>query len=288
MAYSKSVFVGNIRAVSVSDSDVNAVRELIISSLAGELKIQIAETEKDSDYSIKGNLVKLGDAYSLTLIKTKESQEIFRSTMKSALMSDMDVVINRLLRSIDEETSVEKNSTVKDVTYDEEKNQRRRKDVLSQWVIGIGPTTTSNLNIDGKSTLWHMGYNYEVDFDWDMHLGLDWLTTHEKNENDAYFTSLNFGLNYYLSRSNFSPYIDFHLGYGASTASTGCNTNALLCTSKDKASGWLGGAGIGFRLFRTSKSNFAIILRGSYLGTETEVSQKKPGVLSLMITGFIH
>lgn len=287
-AWAGSVYVGSIKGISVPDSDVNAVEELVRSSIAGDLKHKIVDAAGTADYSVSGKLVKLGEAYSLTLVKTKGSDEVFRATLKSSMMSDMDVVVRRLVRAIDDEVSVEKSATVKDVTYDEENNQRRRKEVLSQGVFAIGPASTSNLNVSGQTTLWHFGYNYEIDYDWDMHVGLDWLTTHRRSENDAYYAGLNFGVNHYFSQGTFSPFIEGNLGYGMAVASTGCETNSLLCSSKDKASGWLGGLGIGIRFFRTSKTNFAFILRGSYLGNETEVTGRSPSVGSLMVVGYFH
>jgi hypothetical protein len=283
-----SVYVGSIKGISVPETDVSTVEELVRTAVAGDLHHKIIDSSNEADYSVSGKLVKLGEAYSLTLVKTKGSDEVFRATLKSSMMSDMDVVVGRLVRAIDEEVSVEKNVTVKDVTYDEENNQRRRKEVISQGIFSVGPASTSNMNVSGQATLWNLGYNYEVDFDWDMHVDFDWLTTHRRSENDAYYAALNFGLNYYLTRGNFAPFIDAHLGYGGAIASTGCASNSLLCSSKDKASGWLGGLGVGFRFFRTSKTNFAVIVRGSYLGNETEVTKKSPSVGSLMIVGYFH
>lgn len=283
-----NVYVGSIKGISVNEADVKTVEELVKTSVAGDLKHKLVESSSEADYSLSGKLVKLGEAYSLTLVKTKGSEEIYRSTMKSAMMSDMDVVVSRIVRSVDEEVSVEKNASVKDVTYEEENNQRRRKEVLSQGEFAVGPATTSNLNVSGQTTLWTFGYNYELEYDWDMNVGLDWLTTHRPSEDDAYFMALNFGVKYYLTRSNVSPFIEGHLGYGVAIASSGCSSGSLLCSSRDRASGWLGGAGIGVRFFRTSKSNFAFVLRGSQLTEKTDVSHKAPAVASIMIVGYFH
>lgn len=286
--WAESVYVESVKGISVSEADVNAVEELIKSSVAGDLKHKLVESISDSDYRVQGKLVKLGEAYSLTLIKIVGSEERYRSTLKSSMMSEMDVVIKRLVRSIDSETSVEKNGTVKDVTFEEESSLRRRKEVLSQAVFAIGPATTSHLNVKGQTMLWNLGYNYEIDYDWDMHVDFDWLTTHRQVENDAYFAALNFGVNHYFSSSNMSPFIEAHIGYGMAVASTGCSSNSLICSSKDRTSGWLGGLGLGIRFFRTSKTNFAFVLRSSFMGSETEVTKRSPSVGSIMIVGYFN
>ncbi len=288
VASAKSVYVGTIKGVSVSEGDLAAVEELIRTAVAESLKHRVANAAADADYAISGRLVKLGEAYTLTLIKTKNNDEVFRSSLKSSMMSDMDVVVGRLVRAIEDETKADENASVKDVTFDEERNQRRRRDVLSQWVFAVGPATTSNLNIEGSSILWNFGYNYEIDYDWDMHLDLDWLTTQRASENDAYFTGLNFGLNHYFTSDNHGPFVEGHLGYGMAIASTGCSSQALICSSKDRASGWLAGLGLGYRFFRTAKTNFAVMARGSVLGDETDISGERPAMGSLMLVGFFH
>lgn len=282
------VYVGAIKPISVSEEDAATIEELIKTSVIEDLKNSLATNASDSDYAISGRLVKLGEAYSLTLIKEKDSHEVFRTSLKASLMSDMDVVVKRLVRAIDNEESADKNAKVKDVTLDEEKNQRRRKEVLSQMTFAVGPASTRDMNVDGQSILWNLGYNYEVDYDWDMHLDLDWFTTNKRSEADAYYLALNFGLNYYFTEGNTSPFIEAHLGYGTATASTGCSNSALICSSKDRATGWIVGAGLGLRFFRTSNTNFGLVLRTSMLTNETDISGKRPVVGSLMLIGYFH
>lgn len=282
------VFVGTIKPISVAEDDAATIAELIKTSVIEDLKNSLANSSSESDYSISGRLVKLGDAYSLTLIKETNSQEVFRTSLKASQMSDMDVVVRRLVRAIDNEESADKNAKVKDVTLDEEKNQRRRKDVLSQMTFAVGPATTRDMNVEGQAILWNLGYNYEIDFDWDMHLDLDWITTNKRSESDASYLALNFGINHYFTESNTSPFIEGHLGYGTAMASTGCSSSALICSSKDRATGWIVGLGLGLRFFRTSNTNFGLVLRTSMLTDETEISKNRPMVSSLMLIGYFH
>lgn len=287
MAKSK-VYVGAIKPISVSEGDAATIEELIKTSVVEDLKNSLTANTSDSDYVISGRLVKLGEAYSLTLIKEKDSHEVFRTSLKASLMSDMDVVVRRLVRAVDNEEAADKNAKVKDVTLDEETNQRRRKEVLSQMTFAVGPASTRDMNVDGQSILWNLGYNYEVDFDWDMHLDLDWLTTNKRSESDAHYLALNFGINHYFTESNTSPFIEAHLGYGSAAASTGCPRSSLICSSKDRATGWILGAGLGVRFFRTSNTNFGVVLRSSMLTNETEISGKRPVVGSLILIGYFH
>ena len=286
--WAAKVYVGMVQGISVGDEDVLTVQELIRSSVSSDVNHILLPSAGSADYVITGRLVRLGEAYSLTLIKTKGNAEVFRATLKAAMMSDMDVVVTRLVRSIDGEVAPDKSLTVKEVTVHEQRDERRRRPVLSQVTFGLGPSMTSNLNIGGTSNLWSLGYNYELDFLWDMHVDVDWLTTHARTDNDAYFASLNFGVNYYLSEQNYSPFLEGHVGYGGAIASLGCNTGALFCSSKDQASGWLLGAGLGFRFFRTSESNFAILLRGSYLMDQTSITGEYPAIGSVMLIGYFH
>lgn len=282
------VFVGSIKPISVAEGDAATIEELIKTSVIEDLKNRLVSNSSESDYAISGRLVKLGEAYSLTLIKEKNSNEVFRTSLKASLISDMDVVVRRLVRAIDNEESADKNAKVKDVTLDEEKNQRRRKDVLSQMTFAVGPATTRDMNVDGQAILWNLGYNYEIDFDWDMHLDIDWLTTNKRSESDAYYLALNFGINHYFTESNTSPFIEGHLGYGTAMASTGCSSSTLICSSKDRATGWIVGLGLGLRFFRTSNTNFGLVFRTSVLTDETEISKKRPMVGSLMLIGYFH
>lgn len=286
--FAKNIFIETVNGISVENSDALTVTELIKTSFVEDLGGSLVNNSDEADFIVAGRLVKLGDAYSLTLIKSKNGSEVFRSSLKSSQMSDMDVVVRRLTRALYEEEAASENSTVKDVTLDEVTNGRRRKEVISQFSFGVGPGKTSNMNISGGTILWNVGYNYEVDYNWDMHLDVDWLSTLKGSEDDAYFYALNFGVNYYLTSKNASPFIDAHFGYGAASSSTGCSGSSLICSSKDKADGWIFGGGIGYRFFRTSESNFSFVFRGSVLSEETQVSQKRPMIGSLMIVGYFH
>jgi hypothetical protein len=283
-----TVFVEKVQGVAVPAEDLEVVEELIRSSVKSELKHGLAHSAGVADYAIGGKLMRLGQAYSLTLVKIKGQEEVGRVTMKASMMADMDVVVVRLVRSLDAEMSPAQSATVKDVTAHEERDERRRKQVLSQLSFALGPAWTSNLGIESSTILWNVGYNYELDFNWDMHVDGDWLSTTGASDDDAYFTAINFGVNYYFNPDQYAPFVEGHIGYGVATASLGCEATLLGCFSKDRASGWLAGAGLGFRFFRTSESNFAVVLRGSYMGAETSISHRHPAVASIMLMGFFH
>lgn len=288
IGWAKKVYVGNLQGISVASGDLATIDELVRTSVASDVHHTLVETSTEADYSIGGRIVKLGEAYSITLIKNQGGREVFRATLKASVMSDMDVVVVRLVRSIDNEVPAEENITVKDVTVFEQQDQRRHRKVLNQVSFGLGPGFTQNLNVEGGSVLWNLGYNYELDFDWDMHLDLDWLSTQSRAENDAYYAAVNFGMNYYPSTQNYSPVLEGHVGYGGAVASVGCPPNVLLCSSNDRASGWLAGAGVGFRFFRTSETNFAVVARGSYMFGKTNFTNANPVVGSIMIIGYFH
>lgn len=287
-ARAAAVFVNRVQGVAVQSADVDAVEELVRNNVREQLGHELVQSPSSADYVLQGKLVKIGEAYSLTLIKMKDAREVFRASLKSSMMSDMDVVVIRLVRAVDAEVSADADGGVKDVTYHEQHDRRRRKEVLSQLTFALGPSTTSNLGVEGSSILWNVGYNYELDFNWDMHLDADWLTTNRSSEDDAYFAALNFGVNFYFSERSHSPYVEGHVGYGGAMVSHGCEPSLTGCFSKDRASGWVIGAGFGYRFFRTSESNFAIVLRGAYQTAETSQTYEHPAVGSLMIMGFFH
>lgn len=286
--FASQVFVEEVRGISVPESDALVIKELIKSSLVEEMGHTVVDSMDKSDFSISGRLMKLGDSITLTLIKSNGTSEVFRTSLKAKQMSDMDVVVKRLVRAISEENSAEDNAGVKDVTQEEEQNSRRRKEVLSQFTFALGPATTDHMKVEGNAILWNIGYNFELDYKWDMHLDVDWLSTLKHSENDAYYYGVNFGINYYFTTKNMSPFMDAHFGYGTASASTGCSSSSLICSSKDRATGWMIGTGIGFRFFRTSKSNFSFMLRGSMLTEKTNLSEERPLVGSLMIVGYFH
>ncbi len=288
LCQASKIYVEEVRGISVAEADAATVTELIKTSFVEELGHSIVNSVDDADFSVSGRLMKLGESYTLTLIKAKGSSEVFRSSLKATQLSDMDVVVKRLVRAISEENTADENASVKDVTQDEQQNSRRRKEVLSQFTFAVGPAATTNMNVKGSTILWNIGYNFELDYKWDMHLDVDWLSTMKHSENDAYFYGLNFGANYYLTTKNMSPFIEGHFGYGTASASTGCSGSSLICSSKDSASGWMIGTGIGFRFFRTSQSNFSFVIRGSMLTEKTKISEERPVVGSFMVVGYFH
>lgn len=279
-AFADRYFVEPAKGNGIPEAERSSVEELVRMSVSQAGSHTAVNTKEEADYVLSPSLMKLGDAYVLSLQKkSKSGATIFGEKMKASNMSEMDTVSTRLTRAVITQTYFADTADVTNVTREEETMNNRRIQATRQWVVGLGPGWSSSLNSSGGGFSFLLGYNWGLDPDFSI--TLSWLINNGPKSDSSMYNDFSLGGEYYFTRSKFSPFVGARLGWGGATANTDkCLINVPGCGG-DKASGWAGGVTAGMKLFRTSTVNAAILANYSMIFDKT--SQGNPGLTALMI-----
>ncbi len=260
-ASADTFYVTPVKGDAILDSDKTAVQELIRSSIP-KGKHSAVDNSKQADWVLNGNLLKLGDSYILTLEKkSNKGKPSFSEKMKSTTMSNMDTVAQRLTTAVIDERTLEQTADVTNITENEKTQHTNRIEVTRQWILGIGPSWTSNLNSEGTG-----GFTLLIGYEWgldpDFSIDLSYIGSAGRGGDESNFSDFSLGGTYYFSRTKFSPFVTARMGYGSSDINDGCS---IFCSSVNESSGWSGSVAAGYKFFRTSSVNVSSYLRYSYI-----------------------
>ncbi len=259
-AQADTFFVETVQGQELSAQDKNSVRELIKLSLPAEHKA--TDNSQQAQWVLTPRLLKLGKAYILNLEKKNtKSGAVYSDKMKSAKMSDMDLTAGRLTRAVIEEKSVTQMADVTNITLEETQQNTNRIQNTRQWLIGLGPSWTNNLNSSGGGFTFLLGFEWGLDPDFSV--DLSWLVNNGRGDDDSSFSDFSVGGSYYFSRGKYTPFVNVRLGYGNTSVNDNCY---FLCsTIVETSDGWSGSVAVGYKLFRTSSVNVAPFIRYTYI-----------------------
>ncbi len=253
-------FVDNVQGQDIKAQDKTSVQELIKMSISSEH--QVTATSSNAQYILTPRLLKLGKAYILNLEKKNtKTNAVYSDKMKSASMSDMDLTVSRLTKAVIEEKSLMQVADVTNITEEETKQNMNRIQNSRQWLIGLGPSWTNNLNSSGGGFTFLLGYEWGLDPDFSV--DLSWIMTNGRGDDDSSLSDFSIGGTYYFSRSKYSPFVSARMGYASTSVNDGCT---FFCNSiVETSDGWSGSVALGYKLFRTSSVNIAPFVRYTYI-----------------------
>lgn len=279
-AHADRYFVEGTRGSNVPEGDRETVTELVRLGVSEGGRNSVAKDENDAQWTLSPTLMRLGDAYVLSLQKkNKAGQTVYSEKMKATTMSEMDMVASRLTRAVMSGTSFGETADITNVTKEEETMHTRRVNATRQWAFGLGPGWTSNLRSSGGGFTFLLGFLWGIDPDFSINLS--WTINSGRKDDDASFSELSLGGEYYFTRSKHAPFVGARLGYGSARVNhDNCNILQIGCT-EDRASGWAGTLNAGYKFFRTSTVNAAVI--GGYSQIFDRTSLGSPGLTTLQI-----
>jgi hypothetical protein len=262
-------YVEEISGTEISSQDKSSVRELIRLSVPQTGDHKTVNQALQADWILSSKLLKLGDAYILNIEKKsgKKSGPSFTEKMKSSSMDNMDVTAQRLTTAVINGQKVAATADVTNITDEEKKQNTNRYEATRQWILGLGPSWTSNLNSAGAG-----GFTLLIGFEWgldpDYSVDISYIGHGGRGEDDSNFGDFSIGGTYYFSRSRNSPFMTARIGFGSADINDGCD---FLCTTEtDDPSGWTGSVAAGMKFFRTSSVNVSTYLRYSQIFDRTE------------------
>ncbi len=280
-AFADSFFVEMTNGAEVSGGDKGAVEELIRVSVAENGKHFVVSNKDKATWVLSGTLLKLGDSYLLSVQKkNKQGEVVFGEKMKAKTMADMDTVASRLTRAVIEQKRVAETADVTNITQEEETMNTRRYQATRQWIIGLGPGWTTNLNSKGGGFTFTLGFMWGLDPDFG--LNLTWTYNNGPKDDESSYSDFSLGGEYYFSRTKTSPFVGARVGYGSARTDDNCNVFGINC-AKDTASGWATNVQAGMKFFRTSTVNAAIAANYSVLFAKTSIGTPSLAGINLLV-----
>lgn len=266
-----NVFISPTEGEGV-EPHMKATIDSLVKSFVSKESNQISSTADAADFTLSPKLIRLGNAYFITIDKTKDGRILYTSNMKAAVPEDLDVTAKRVVRSVLTEVKIEDSATVKDVTIQEETQNTRRYQATRQWRFLFGPTAGSNLNGDSNS-FFNFGYAWGMDPNYDA--TVDWKVASVANGGS--YSSLMLAMTYYMDIGKHTPY--FRAGIGRASGAAGDNTAFIF--SDDSFSGWGAQIGAGYKFFRTSSVNVVVEATYDQAFTQTSETKKTPGLMTV-------
>lgn len=254
--FADTYFVQEASVVGATKEEGQSATELVKIAVAETGKNQVATEAKTANFTLRPKLVKLGSAMTFALEKVKGDSVIFSSQMKVQRIEELDVVANRLTRSVVEERVAKNDTRVEEVTEAESTKGSLRRETLNRWYFGFGPAKGENVNKTDTLTNFIVGYSWEIPSSSAI-VKINWDFASDR------FNILSLSGNYYFRDTDVSPFVGGGLGYGSAI------TDSTLFNSKS-TSGFFASAYGGLQFFRTSKINIDLAVAYHYMMSKND------------------
>jgi hypothetical protein len=247
-ALASEVYVERATGTGVSDSDLSSIADLVSSSLPAQGASITAEKSKAS-IVLRPKLLKLGQAYIVTLERVEDGEITYSAQLKAARAEELDTVCSRLTRAVMLKKPPAGDVRVGEVTEQEAKAGMERKPARRMTLLGFGPAWMNNLGTSG------MGYYFEGAYGWDVNKALVKIDAGIALNSSAFFSHAGLSGNLFLTDQDISPYVAADAGFGFSKSAG----NGVL--SGETTAGFLVGGGAGVTFLRTSSINLELGFR---------------------------
>ncbi len=261
-------FVSEVKTADANPDLARSLQTLVTTSVAGNGGT-VVTTEASADFALRTELIRLGQAYVLTVTKSKQNAVIFASNQKAASIEELDDAIARAVRAAMLSTPAKQDLRVGEVKPQEEEQLRRRIKTHDTSYLGFGPAGFQNMGVSSLSYNFAIGHLWEVTPRAAIRLLGNVVTS---NDWKTYFFDGELGLNYYLSDTDSSPYLNGDFGLGM------CGSGTSPATSIGAFAGTLG---VGYLFFRTSTTQFDLFTGYTMIFGNNTIGS--PGFYSLRI-----
>lgn len=269
-AWADQVYVAPATGTGVSSDDLATATELVQSSVGDVSSDTIVNQASRADFVLQPRLIRLGQAYLMTLSKVKNGEILSSTQLKAERMDELDKVAGRLTRSVLEGKNAKTNLRVGEITDQEAKDGTQRKPSRKAIYLGFGGASLKALNTTG------LGYSVSAAYTWDLNtLRVKILGEGDVN-GDAFFASGAIGANYYLGVEDVAPYLSADFGGGAAKIE-----QSLL--EGQTVGGFVVGVGTGIEFLRTASVNLDLGFRAAFMLHENQIGRPEAFTLRLGI-----
>lgn len=267
-AFADSFYVKKLRTSGVNAQDAEAISELILMNVTDSDQNTVVPRSPLADYVISPRVIRLNQVFIVSLKKYRKNKLVSRAKLKARTMDDMDSVIARLVKAILKNKSAKSNVKLDQVTDQEVQNTNKRIKATRQNYFGFGPAGFTNQNDKGSVLSAFAGRAWGINSHFDVKLTGFFAVG--KDHADANFTGLLVELDYFLTPTSASLFFNGGFGYGLANARGGSSANGLAAS-----------LGLGFKFFRTSTVNLALIAK--YIQLFEANTHGQPGVSNVSL-----
>ena len=268
-ALATTYFVGEIKT---SDADPQLTQSMMsllttaVSNAGGEA----ADSESKADFTLKTDLVRLGQAYVLSVTRYQGGKAIYSSRQKASSVEQLDDAADRAVRAAMLSKPAKKDLRVGEVKRSEEDEMRRRIFSRSFTYFSFGPAGFNNMGIPSQ-----LAYDLGLGHFWEVtpNAAITLMATGTASGDlKTYFVLGQLGLRYYFTDEDFAPYVGGGLGFGGSASAS---------SSATTIGGFGGSIGLGMLFFRTSSTQFDVYASYSSIFGNNTIGA--PGAYSIRI-----
>lgn len=201
-------------------------------------------------------------------------------------MKIFSLLLLTLLLCVSSQADTSDIKKVSDITKEDQENTNLRINAIKQFYVGFGPGFSSGLNGESGGFDISAGYYYGLDDQFGLSLSGEFYKG--RSGDDSSLLNVSVGANYYLTTLKHSPFIGAGFGYGTAEA----NDDDKIDLSD--AHGWSGQITAGYKMFRTTNVNLAVMARYTTIFDKVdevdkatgESSDKMPGLFSINVAVF--
>ena len=275
--WAKTVFVQPIQPRGgVSADEAATLTDLVRMAVERQNGFSTVSDE-NAEVQVSGQVVKLGQSYIVSLRKKEAGQSDVAQEMKVKTFDEMDTVTQRLVGQA--LTGRGRAPEIGEVTSQEEVGNNRRIEAVRQWSFGFGPAWTQGLKDAKPASVWSLGYSWFLETDFELLLRAEYMA------GKSGFSTLTLGGGYSPWRTRHAPFVMAELGYGLATVASDCEGRCLLdILDRERTSGWVLGAGLGYRFFRTSNVNVSLVGRYDFMVERTSLGHPSKSSLNVVVS----
>jgi hypothetical protein len=258
--WADQIYVAPATGSGVSPDDLSTATELVQSSVPEVSSNEVINQASRADFVLQPRLIRLGQAYLMTLSKVKNGEVLYSTQLKAERIDELDKVAKRITRSVLEGKSATKTPRVGEITDQEAKEGTQRRPTRKAFYLGFGGASLQNLNTTG------LGYSLGAAYTWDVNTIRIKLLGEGDVNGSAFFVNGGLGANYYLSLEDVAPYLSFDFGGGAAKIDRGMLEGQTV-------GGFVIGAGAGVEILRTASVNLDLGFRAAFMLNQNEIGR---------------
>jgi hypothetical protein len=267
-ASAATYFVHDVKTADGSPDLARSLKSLVVTAVSNNGG-EVVGQSGSADYELHSDLIRLGQAYVLTVTKMKKGASEFSSRQKANAVEELDDAVERAVRAAILSVPAKKDLRVGEVRPSEEHQLQHRIASRSSTYFGFGPSGFVNMELNQLAYNLAIGHLWEVTPHSSIKVVGDSLWSGDMK---TYLLMAQLGLNYSLTDGDSSPYIGGGFGFGgAGSAVTSVTTIGAFALQ----------AGLGWQFFRTSTNQLDLFAGYSVILGDNTVGH--PGFYGLRI-----
>ncbi len=238
-SFAATYYVERIESKISEDIDTT-ITELIGVTINETGSHTTVSNSSEADFILKPKLLKLGNAYIITLDKIKNGKIVFSSKLKAESIETIDSIVSQLVLAV-----IKENAPLNE----QQSKERQQKKRQSGTSVSIGPALFSNLNTDSVAV------NVSPALYWDVDIALIKLLADISTYHGSSLINFGIGGQYFILEKNISPFIGGDFGYGFA------KMRNALSSEDDSARGFAVGGVAGVQFLRFKFVNLELSFR---------------------------